>query len=153
MFERFSESARRAIFFTRQEAGDMGASFIESEHLLLGILRENKGLLASGVADEICRSIKGSADWPPSPFDNIHLLYCTDMPLSAESKRALQLAAEEATKLKHEVIGPAHLMLGLIDCEKSRAAEALTNQGFDAEKFRNQMVPSTPSDFEGRNYV
>jgi ATP-dependent Clp protease ATP-binding subunit ClpC len=140
------------LFFARQEAGDMRASSIESEHLLLGLLRENKELLGPDVADEICREFRGNADPPPSPFDNTDL-YSTDMPLSEESQRALELAAEEATKLKHEVIEPAHLTLGLIDCEKCRAAEALKIQGFDAVKFRNQLVPPNPTDFEGRNYV
>jgi ATP-dependent Clp protease ATP-binding subunit ClpC len=147
MFERFSEKARRTIFFGRHYANKLGASYIESEHLLLGLLRENRNLLGDGVAEEIFREITARAPGLPAQPSN------NDIPLSAEVKQALKLADDEARKLGHKVVGPAHLMLGMIGAEQCRAAKALEAQGFDAVKFRNQMVPPSQSDFEGRNYV
>jgi ATP-dependent Clp protease ATP-binding subunit ClpC len=151
-FDRYSISARRAIFYARQEAGDMGTSSIEAEHLLLGVLRENKELLGSGVADEICFELRGNANPPRSPFDD-PLAYSADMPVSRECKRALEVAAEEAARRKDEVIVPAHLMLGLLHDLTSQAALTLGKKGFDAATFRNHMVPPIASGFEGTNYV
>ena len=158
MFEQYTFSARRVIFYARQEAGDMGASSIESEHLLIGVLRENKELLPPGVADQICRSLKAGTPEIAAPADYSAADYAKDMPVSEESTRVLKLAEKEARKLGHKMITPGHLLLALLRAEvspgeKSRAASVLNEYHVDAVTFRNHMVPPNPSDFEGRNYV
>lgn len=117
MFERYTEKARRVVFFARYEASEYGSPYIETEHMLLGLLREDPALArrifqASGSfessADSIRRKIsergKLGEKFPTS----------VDLPLSNESKRVLAYAAEEAERLNNRHIGTEHLLLGLL---------------------------------------
>ncbi len=106
MFERYTEKARRAIFFARYEASQFGSPFIESEHLLLGLLRENKhfdqwipeanpATIREWIDDATLRREKGSTS--------------IDLPLSFECRNILKSAADEAEALKHRHIETEHL--------------------------------------------
>src|SRR5215475_5486822 len=112
MFERYTEQARRVIFFSRYEAAQTGSPFIETNHLLLGIIRQSPRLfreldIASVEAlGEDCRKAIG----PPM----VKMSTSVDLPLSNESKRVLAYAAEEAERLQSKVIGVQHLALGLL---------------------------------------
>ena len=118
MFERYTEKARRVIFFARYEASHYGSPYIETEHLLLGLLREDHPL---------ARKVLGSAGPPSEPsIESIKRKISdrgmlgkesptsVDLPLSNESKRVLAYAAEEAERLAHKHIGTEHLLLGLL---------------------------------------
>src|SRR5215831_4194785 len=104
MFEKYSEKARRVIFFARYEASQFGSSHIETEHLLLGLLREDKQLthrfLPSHAAME---SIRKQIESRTAVREKVST--SVDMPLSEESKRVLGYAAEEAEGLAHPHIG------------------------------------------------
>ena len=112
MFERYTENARRAIFFARYEASDFGSPYLETEHLLLGLLREDKALanrLQSAVPLEtIDKQIKEQRPIRERTSNPV------DLPLSNECKRVLAYAAEEAEWLTHQLIGTEHLLLGLL---------------------------------------
>ncbi len=129
MFERYTEKARRVIFFARYEASQYGSPYIETEHLLLGLLREDHPLV---------RRVLGSGGNPPEPsLESIRGKVAqrgmlgqksptsVDLPLSNESKRVLAYAAEEAEGLAHKHIGTEHLLLGLLREKKSFAAQLL----------------------------
>ena len=111
MFERYTEKARRVIFFARYEASQYGAASIESEHLLLGLLREdwalNKRILRQkGTAEDIRKEIEGQITIGKRVSTSV------EMPLSVESKHILNWAFEEAERLgdKHVgKIGRAHV--------------------------------------------
>jgi ATP-dependent Clp protease ATP-binding subunit ClpC len=138
MFERFTEKARRVIFFGRYEASQFGSPYIESEHLLLGLLREDKGLTArflrSGGLDSIREEVeKNTTVRQPTPTS-------VDLPLSNECKRALQYASEEAEALSHKHIGAEHLLMGLLREEKCFAAQLLVERGVDLEEMRKQLI-------------
>src|SRR5215467_405161 len=112
MFERYTEKARRVIFFGRYEASQFGSSYIETEHLLLGILREDKTLTnrlklasAAGGIEGIRKEIEGRS------VVREKIPTSLDLPLSNEGKRMLAYAAEEADKLSHKHIGVGHLLL------------------------------------------
>lgn len=114
MFERYTEKARRVIFFARFEASrsEMYTGYIEPAHLLLALAREAAELLeASGRdLDTIRKSIEShAATKAGKPVST-----SADMPLSHPSKRALSYAAEEAERLAQQHITPAHLLLGLM---------------------------------------
>src|SRR5262247_2862995 len=101
MFERYTEGARRVIFFARYEASVYGSPYIETEHLLLGLLREDHALrdhLGAGVRDQIRQAIEGRN--PPREKVSTSI----DLPLSHESKRVLAYANEESEGLHHKVI-------------------------------------------------
>jgi ATP-dependent Clp protease ATP-binding subunit ClpC len=139
MFERYTEKARRVIFFARYEASQFGSPYIETEHLLLGLLREDKQLaeliLRGGTTEEF---IRGQIEKLRPPGEKIPT--SIDMPLSQESKRVLILAAEEAERLLHKHIGTEHLLLGLAAEGKSVAATILREAGLELAGLRDEIT-------------
>ncbi len=105
MFERYTEKARRVIFFARSEVSEFGSPYLETEHLLLGLFREdkvltNRFLRSSRSVEEIRRKIEEhSAIREKVPTS-------VDVPLSNECKRVLAYASEEAERLGHKHLGP-----------------------------------------------
>ena len=139
MFERYTEKARRVIFFARYEASQFGSPYIETEHLLLGLLREDKALsnrfLRSHPSIE---SIRRQIESHTTVRDKVST--SVDLPLSSESKRVLAYAAEEAERLDHNQIGTEHLFLGLLREEKSFAAELLFQRGLRLSAVREEVA-------------
>jgi ATP-dependent Clp protease ATP-binding subunit ClpC len=137
MFERYTEKARRVIFFARYEASQFGSPYIETEHLLLGLIREDKGLsnrfLHSGAAT-IRQQVENHTAVGQSIATSV------DLPLSKESKRVLAYAAEEAERLAHKHIGTEHLLLGLLREEKSFAAQILMGRGVRLSRVREELA-------------
>jgi Protein of unknown function (DUF1572)/Clp amino terminal domain, pathogenicity island component len=124
MFERYTEKARRVIFFARYEASNFGSPYIETEHLLLGLLREDKALTNRFLRSHgSVESIRKQIDEHTTIREKV--LTSVDLPLSNECKRVLAYAAEEAERLAHRHIGTEHLLLGLLREEKCFAAEIL----------------------------
>jgi hypothetical protein len=145
VFERYTEKARRTIFFARYEASQFGSPYIETEHLLLGLLREDKALtnrFLSGYRslEQIRRIIEGHSVVREKISTSV------DLPLSNECKRVLGYAAEEAERLTHKHIGTEHLLLGLLREEKSFAAEILQECGLSLVSLRQALLgASTPA--------
>ena len=134
MFERYTENARRTIFFARYEASQRGSNYIEPEHLLVGILREDDGVraLLKGI------SVKEATSKLALPLGE-KIATSVDLPISHSSKLVLAYGAEEAQRLAHKHIGTSHLLLGLLR-EESRAAEFLRDQGVEIEAVRNHAA-------------
>ena len=138
MFERYTEKARRAIFFARYEASEFGSPCIETEHLLLGLLREDKALFFRflremtylPVQEEVRRRTVSKEKFPTS----------VDLPLSPQSKRALAHAGEEADRLNHRHIGTEHLLLGLLREGKDPGAQLLQKYGAKLEDLRKKIA-------------
>ena len=137
MFERFTEKARRVIFVARYEASHYGSPEIDTEHLLLGLIREDKALyrrLPKTDFQTVRQRIDDRYPTRPSIPTNV------DLPLSASGKRVLKHAADEAERLAHRHIGTEHLFLGLLDEEGCFAAMLLRNGGADAASMRLQLA-------------
>ncbi len=140
MFERYTEKARRVIFFARYEANQFGASQIEAEHVLLGLLREDKNLThrffhrSHANVESIRKEIEGRAVWRDRIREQI------DIPLSGEAKRVLAFAAEESERLGNRHIGTEHLLLGLMREENSVAAEILYERGLRLSDIRQDLM-------------
>jgi ATP-dependent Clp protease ATP-binding subunit ClpC len=100
MFERFTEKARRVIFFARYEAAQFGSPYIETEHLLLGVIGKSSWDIRKEIEANTSVREKTSTS--------------ADLPLSDESKRVLNFSAEEADRLNDKHIGTEHLLLGLL---------------------------------------
>src|SRR6266566_3523713 len=136
MFERYTEKARRVIFFARYEASQFGSPLIETEHLLLGLLRENKELMRHVLPN-----------WISKPREDITSRIKTgkrtstsiDLPLSDQAKRVLIYAAEEADRLKHRHIGTEHLLLGLVRDKEFASAEFLSRFGASLDSLRKKV--------------
>jgi len=142
MFERYTEKARRVIFFARYEASQFGSPYIETEHLLLGLLREDKALTnrflrSHASVESIRKQIEGHTTIREKVSTSV------DLPLSNECKRVLAYAAEEAERLSHKHIGTEHLLLGLLREEKCFAAEILTERGLRLPAIRDELQRTT----------
>jgi ATP-dependent Clp protease ATP-binding subunit ClpC len=137
MFERFTEKARRVIFFARYEASQFGSPYIETEHLLLGILREDKGLSLRLLGSHaVVESIRKQIDEMSPRGEKVST--SVDLPLSRESKDALTGAMEESQSTHSEHVETYHLMLGLLRQEQSLAAEILRQRDVTADQVRGQ---------------
>jgi ATP-dependent Clp protease ATP-binding subunit ClpA len=141
MFERYTEKARRTIFFARYEASHFGRSYIEAEHLLLGLFREDKALASQFLGsyanlEAIRHSIVQRTQ------TDLKIATTVDLPLSHECTRVLAYAAEESERMKHEHIGTKHLLLGLLREEGSLAAELLRERGLTVDSVREQVQQS-----------
>src|SRR4030081_2150312 len=139
MFERYTEKARRVIFFARYEASQFGSPYIETEHLLLGLLREDKALTnrflrSHASVESIRKQIEGHTTIREKVSTSV------DLPLSNECKRVLAYAAEEAERLSHKHIGTEHLLLGLLREEKCFAAEILHERGLRLSTIREELA-------------
>jgi ATP-dependent Clp protease ATP-binding subunit ClpA len=140
MFERYTEKARRVIFFARYEASQFGAEAIETEHILLGLLREDAGLTTrffpqpEANVETIREKLKASAGLRERVSTTI------DMPLSDTAKRALAFAAKESETLGHRHIGTEHLLLGLLREEGSLAAGILSEFGVRLADARQALA-------------
>ena len=143
MFERYTEKARRVIFFARYEASQFGSPCIETEHLLLGLLREDKALAnrflrSSASVESIRKQIEAHTTLREKVSTSV------DLPLSHECKRVLAYAAEEAERLNHKHIGTEHLLLGLL-----REDQALTNRFLRS----HASIESIRKQIEGRTTI
>jgi ATP-dependent Clp protease ATP-binding subunit ClpC len=140
MFERYTLWARRTLFFARYEASLLGSTSIENEHLLLGLLREKKGLTTWIFADAHVSFENIRKDIERRTVVREKVPTSVEIPFSAETKRALQCAADEADRMLHNYIGTEHLLLGLLHEGSSLAGSILHNNGFELEGLRNQIA-------------
>jgi ATP-dependent Clp protease ATP-binding subunit ClpC len=139
MWQRFTERARRVILLGQEEASKMNSSHVGTEHLLLGLVRENEGVAAQvlqkmgvslqRVRQEIEAEVEPSEEGPSS-----------EPKLTPRAKRVLELAADEARRMRHNYIGTEHLLLALLREKDGVAANVLRKLGLNLEKARNQVM-------------
>src|SRR5437588_89568 len=146
MFERYTEKARRVIFFARYEASQFGAPAIEPEHLLLGLMREDKTLTgrffprAQITIESIRREIEGRT------LLRERIPTSVELPLAPETKRVLHYSHEESDRLQHRHIGTEHLLLGLLREERSMAAQILFERGLRLNAVRDEIARQSGAD-------
>jgi len=140
MFERYTERSRRVIFFARYEALQYGSQTIAPEHILLGLMREDKTLSARFfpfrhilTVDSIRRDVEERI------VLRDRIPQSSELHLSAATKKILFYANEESRQLKNRHIGPEHLLLGIVREEKSVAAEILFGYGMRLGDVRDEM--------------
>ena len=138
MFERYTEKARRVIFFARYEASQFGSQQIEAEHLLLGLLREDTAL-ASRLARSVLspETFRKRIEEATPPRKTIAT--SADLPLSPVCRSVLTSAAEEADHFQHKHIDTEHLLLGLLKQERTLAAKLLTEVGINIQNLREEL--------------
>jgi len=145
MFERFTERARKAMVLAQEEAGRFRHNYIGTEHLLLGLLREDEGLAARaltalGVTLEVARervaSIVGYGEDSTGG----------QVPFTPRSKKVLQLSLREATRLDHNYIGTEHILLGLAREGEGVAVQVLSDLGISPDDIRRELVLMLPGE-------
>src|SRR5438876_2415645 len=136
MFERYTEGARRTIFFALYEARRRGSPEIDTEHLLLGLLRDDKGLIRQVLLnldyESSYRDIAGAAS-PVATFPR-----SVDLPLSNHAKQVLKYACDEAERLNSKYIGTEHLLLGLL-CNAEFASAKLLAKTTSLDSLRKRV--------------
>lgn len=140
MFERFTEKARRVIFFARYEASELGGLEIEPEHILLGLAREDPALQGRFNSTEWLR--KQLESQTPN---RDKLSTSVDMPVSHGVQLVFRYAADEAATLHHQLIDCGHLVLGLLRIKDGLAANFLQQHGIHYETYREVVgMAATP---------
>jgi len=141
MFERYTERSRRVIFFARYEALQYGSQTIAPEHILLGLMREDKTLSARFfpfrhvlTVDSIRRDVEERI------VLRTRIPQTSELHLSGATKQILFYASDESRQLKNRHIGPEHLLLGIVREEKSVAAEILFGYGLRLNDIRDEML-------------
>jgi ATP-dependent Clp protease ATP-binding subunit ClpC len=140
LFERYTERARRSIFFAPYEASALGTMQVIGEELLLGILREDKTVamrLNAGAVEAIRKEIEKLAPPKGEPVPT-----SVDLPIGLEIKRALAYAAEEADAVQHKQIDSPRLVLGLLRVEGCLAAALLRKHGLEYDAYRTLVEVS-----------
>ncbi len=139
MFERFTERARQVVVLAQEEARALKHNYIGTEHLLLGLLREEEGIAAQVLTtldvnlDEVrmqVAQIVGMGDE----------VAAGQIPFTPRAKKVLELALREALSLGHNYIGTEHILLGLIKENEGVAARILLEFDADSEKIRNEIM-------------
>jgi hypothetical protein len=133
VFERFTEKARRSVFFARYDASVYPTSFIEPEHLFLGILREYSELARRLPVEEFRARI--SQKFPKREGVSTTV----DMPLAKGAKQAMASGAEASDRLGHRQIDCGHLVLGLIQ-SSSFVAQLLSERGINAAAVEEMLA-------------
>jgi uncharacterized protein (TIGR02246 family) len=139
MFERFTEKARRVIFFARYEASQYGSMCIETEHLLLGLMREDKVLVRKFLREN------GGVESMRTEIESQitrgeRLSTAIEIPISAECKSILNKAGEEAERLGSKYVGTEHILLGILHEQDCLAARLLHERGLTRDWVREELA-------------
>jgi ATP-dependent Clp protease ATP-binding subunit ClpC len=139
VFERFTDRARRTVVFAQEEARMLNHNYIGTEHILLGLLREDEGVAARalttlGVSLEAVRRDVGEIVGRGSEAPRGHI------PFTPRAKKVLELSLREALQLGHNYIGTEHILLGLIREGEGVAAQVLQKLGADLDRVRQTVV-------------
>ena len=138
MWQRFTERARRVVFFAQEEAGRLGENYVSTEHLLLGLVRENDSV-AARILDRMGVSlgrIRSEIERQVARGDG---RMGQDMQLTPRAKRVIDLAYDEARQLSNNYIGTEHLLLGLIREGEGLAGRVLAKLGVELERTREEV--------------
>ena len=139
MFERFTEKARRVVVYAQEEARMLNQNYIGTEHLLLGLIREQEGIAAKALEsleislEDVHQQVEeliGKGTYVPTGH----------IPFTPRAKKVLELSLREALQLGHNYIGTEHILLGLIREGEGVAAQVLLNLGADLEKVRSAVI-------------
>jgi len=136
-FEKFSERARRVLTIAQEEARNLNHSYIGTEHILLGLVREEEGVAARvltnlgiglGKVRSAVEFIIGRGEKPGSG----------ETGLTPRAKKVIELAIDEARQMGHNYIGTEHLLLGLLREGEGVASSVLDSFGITLEKARGE---------------
>ena len=139
MWQRFTERARRVVFFAQEEAGKLGESYVSTEHLLLGLVRESDSVAAKVLAgigvslEQIGIEIRRQVTQGDGRLGQ-------DMQLTPRSKRVIDLAYDEARQLDNNFIGTEHLLLGLLREGEGLAGRVLAKLGVELDRTREVVA-------------
>ncbi|MDF1541782.1 MAG: ATP-dependent Clp protease ATP-binding subunit [Anaerosomatales bacterium] len=139
MFERFTEKARRVVVYAQEEARMLNQNYIGTEHLLLGLIREQDGIAAKAL-ESLSISLEDVHAQVEELIGRGTFVPTGHIPFTPRAKKVLELSLREALQLGHNYIGTEHILLGLIREGEGVAAQVLLNLGADLEKVRSAVI-------------
>src|ERR687895_2025437 len=151
MFERFTERARQVVVLAQEEARTLKHNYIGTEHILLGLLREEEGL-AARVLESLDITVERVRAQVVRIVGSGEEVTSGQIPFTPRAKKVLELALREALSLGHNYIGTEHILLGLVRENEGVAARILLDFDADSEKIRNEVIRmlSGPGGRQGR---
>jgi len=139
VFERFTERARQVVVLAQDEARALKHNYIGTEHILLGLLREEEGL-AARVLEQLDITVEEVRAQVARIVGQGDEVTTGQIPFTPRAKKVLELALREALSLGHNYIGTEHILLGLVRENEGVAARILLDFDADAEKIRNEII-------------
>src|ERR1700688_2121876 len=138
-FDKFTERARKVLTLAQEEAQRFNHNYIGTEHLLLGLVREGDGVAAkvlSNLGVEL-NKVRSAVEFIIGRGDRMVL---GEIGLTPRAKKVIELALDEARRLKHTSIGTEHLLLGLVREGEGIAAGVLESLGVNLERVRAETT-------------
>lgn len=138
VFERFTDQGRRVLVFAQEEARGLNHNFIGTEHILLGLIRENEGVAAHALAQLgiTLETARAKVAQTVSPAESL----VGSPPFTPRAKKVLELSLRESLQLGHNYIGTEHILLGLIRDGDGVAAEVLVGSGVELPRIRQEVL-------------
>ena len=139
MFQRFTDRARRVVGLAQEEARVLNHSYVGTEHILLGLIHEGKGVAAKALEslgiglDAVRQQVEeviGQGRYAPSGH----------IPFTPQAKKVLELSLQEALRLGHNYVGTEHILLGLLREGDGVAAQVLVRLGADLNRVRQEVI-------------
>jgi len=149
MFERFTERARKVVVLAQEEVRRFNHNYLGTEHLLLGLLREDEGVAARALAaldvtvDEVREQVESIVGYGEEGMG-------AQAPFTPRSKKVLELALRESMQLGHNYIGTEHLLLGLVLEGEGVAARVLSNLDVEGDEVRLELARMLGGEAEQR---
>jgi hypothetical protein len=162
MFERFTDKARHTVVLAQEEARRLRHDHIGTEHLMLGLLREDDGAAATaltslGVSLDEARERVAAAGSHRAETSAPGWMASGHIPFTPQAKRTLELALREALQLGHDYIGTGHILLGIVRDPGCRGASILFELGADQAAIRERVIelrpPSQPRPTESNRWI
>jgi ATP-dependent Clp protease ATP-binding subunit ClpC len=139
VFERFTERARQVVVLAQDEARDLKHNYIGTEHLLLGLLREEEGLAARALAS-LGVTLEETRAQVATIIGQGDEVATGQIPFTPRAKKVLELSLREALSLGHNYIGTEHVLLGVVRENQGVASRILLDLGADAEKIHSLVI-------------
>jgi len=150
MWQRFTERARKVVFYAQEEAQKFGEGYVSTEHLLLGLVRETDSV-AARVLDRLGVSLSRIRSEVEKQLPRGEARQSQDMTLTPRAKRVIDLAYDEARNLNNNYIGTEHLLLGLIREGDGLAGRVLAKLGVELERARREVMALQDNDTQTRS--
>src|SRR5919201_2579252 len=139
MFDRFTEGARHVVVFAQDEARELRHNYIGTEHVLLGLLRDEEGL-AARVLESLHVTLEDVRTRAAQIVGQGEEVTTGQIPFTPRAKKVLELAMREALGLGHNYIGTEHVLLGIARENEGVASRILLELGVDAEPVRSTVI-------------
>jgi ATP-dependent Clp protease ATP-binding subunit ClpC len=149
MWQRFTERARKVVFYAQEEAQKFGEGYVSTEHLLLGLVRESDSV-AARVLEKLGVSLNKIRAEVEKQLPRGDARPNTDMTLTPRAKRVIDLAYDEARNLNNNYIGTEHLLLGLIREGDGLAGRVLAKLGVELDRARREVMSLQDNETQSR---